>query len=210
MDQQLSNLDSSIHYSIAEYRREIESHKHIASSTEIYTDGDYSKRVDPETGYVHIENLHNVSYIMYLDANGTIYLHAYKHISEHNLKIITDGIKSLKKSIQTNEEITDFKHLLSTPIEKNNITDMDDVYFEVLLRSQGIVNINNMVCDTCGGDDFKDPVLCDDMKTFECQCNNCDTIFRLAPSKYYMITSKTVFNDVSNIKVNPKFSKGGH
>lgn len=203
----LSNLDSSVQYSIAEYRTEIENHEHIASSTEIYTDGEYSKHIDPETGYVHIENLRNVTYIMYLDANSMIYLHAYKFISEHNLKVISDGIKSLKKSIQSEDDISEFKYLLTTPIDKNTVTDVDDVYFEVLLRGQGIVNINNMVCDVCGGVKFKDPILCSDMKTFEYQCSNCYTIYRLAPSKYYMITSRTVFNDVSNIKVNAKFSQ---
>lgn len=192
-------------YTIADHKSELESAVHISISSSVYTDGQYTFHIDPVTGLIHINEVKFASYIAYIDRYNKVYIHIYRGIPEEKFKIITDSLISLHDQINKEKTLireNNEKELVD--ISPDDIANIDEATLQILLHVNGLMDLNNLHCDECGSTIFKDPVLCDDNKTIECQCSKCYTIYRLIPSRYYTIHSKTVFPDISHIDIKHK------
>lgn len=192
-------------YIIADHRSEIEVAEHISISSSIYTDGQYKYHIDSATGYIHITELKFASYLAYIDIHNKVYIHIYREVHEEFFKIITDSLISLHEQInqdvQLIEKNAEKEHVNINP---DDISNIDKATLQLLLHANGLMDLNNLHCDECGSTIFKEPVMCDDNRTIECQCSKCYTIYRLIPSRYYTIHSKTIFPDISHIDITNK------
>lgn len=168
-------------YYIAEYRSEL-NQDFYASSEMIYTDGTYDHEITCD-GYIHIKNLYNADYILFLDKSSELFLGVYKHIHEVKFKEIVYGINTLRKEMQDLQGSEDEK----TKEEK------EEERSELEITNSNMVDINNMVCTECHKSDFKEPfTYIPDTGELICECNVCHTIFTLIPSKYYLIKNKSI------------------
>ena len=199
---------------IAKHQAEIGQIDHTAYSSVIYTDGEYSTKVNANTGYITISNIVNATYLIYLDMNQKVILYIYENILKTTLKHVYDELAAIRSAIVPHVED-------ESPEDKDKPDNIDDhtvgidnvTYREfkddrnirqTLLHFNGLIDINDMVCDTCGSTEFKGPMICDDKITLEYQCIKCNTIFRLIPSRYFVVDSKTVFMDSANMLPNNK------
>ena len=194
---------------IIKHQAEINVVEHISYSTAIYSDGKFSTKINKDTGYIIIYDIINASYLVYLDKNQKVVLYIFEYISTALIKNVIDAITDAKKQIQLVDSLS------NTNIETNTSTnDLDSInyhqfktdneIYRKILHNANLIDINNMVCDECNQSNFKTPVLCDDNRTIEFQCKNCYTIYRLKPSKFYVLDSKTVFiNNDDMIAHNP-------
>ena len=193
---------------ILKHRAEFELMTFKTSYASIETDGTYSSRIDADSKLLLISNLKHAEYIAYLDENDKIILYMYRQISQIKEKEIDDGIKRLWMHVANLIQQSDEPELIEEPkaspalISTDQLTH-DEAVRKMLLYNEGLVDLNSMHCDVCDSDEFFDFVLCDDKKTIEAQCANCYAIYRLVPSKYYMIHSRTIFINNEKAKINP-------
>ena len=98
-------------------------------------------------------------------------------------------------------------------IEIYNITDANYLIF--LDQQQKVVlyiyeNVPDILIKNISDElrEARDEIIINnDNKTIEYQCKNCNTIYRLAPSKYYRLLSKTKFSNNIKSKLNIKYIK---
>lgn len=162
-------------YYIAECKEELNK-KYVSSSEVIYTDGTNTRRID-EDGYIHIENV-DAEYIIFIDRDDKVYLGIYKYIQDSKHKEIIDELKMIR--LQN-------KNMSSAKNQSTNNIALDD-----------IIDINNMVCTECGSKDLSKFSTNTSTGEIECTCKVCKTKFKLVPSKYFVIKSKTIFMDTKN------------
>ena len=156
---------------IAEYKAELNK-KYIASSEDIFTDGTNTHYVDSE-GYVIIKEV-DAEYIIFLDIDSKVYLGIYKYIQDSKFKEILDGINTLRH------------HIGSAQIKSTKS-----------LPDDGLIDVNNMTCTECGSVEFSNFSI-STAGEIECTCKKCRTKFKLIPSKYYIIKSKTIIMNTEN------------
>lgn len=197
---------------IAKHQAEIGQADHISYSAAIYTDGTYTTKVDDNTGLIHIHNLNRASYLVYLDHEQKVMLYIYENILPTMIKTVIDSLKNVRKEIVSKESDEDKES--EDSISSKYLQNVDNITYgelkhdsykrHLVLNFEGLVDINEMICDTCGGTDFNPPTLCDDGHTIEMQCSDCYTIFRLVPSRFYAIDSRTLFvrNDIMKANKN--------
>ena len=195
-------------YFIVDHRAEFELMVYKTSFSGVETDGQYSTKIDASSRLLVVTNLIHADYIAYLDEDDKIVLYIYKQIPEIKLSEVLNGINKLwahlkKLEGSENKEVTS--------AESNAVTEQlayDEAVKKTLLRDEGLVDLNHMQCDICGSDRFNDFVVCNDGKTIEAQCANCYTIYRMVPSKYYMVHSRTTFNDNTKNQIDPNLLLG--
>ena len=202
-----SILQLADNYTIVDHKVEIDEAEHISVSSSIYTDGDYKYHVDTETGFIRITELKLASYICYIDRQNKVYLCIYRNIHDNQVKIITDSLISLHEQLNQEKKRKESFKTDDHVIDNTNLPDLDEATVQLLLYTNGLVDINNMKCDECGSTEFKDPILCNDDVTIEFQCNKCNTIFRVIPSRFYMLHSKTVFTDTESMGIKVKLKR---
>ena len=173
------------YYYIINHKHEMSKIEYISLSTNIFTNGTYETKIDSATGFIKIFNVTNADYLIYLDKDQNIILYLYANISSILNKTVVDDIKAISKTI-VNKKKPDAVSLSS----------------ENFLQNNGLIDLNNLVCSECDSSEFKTPVICSDGITLELQCAKCYTIYRIAPSRYYRILSKTLF--ASNSQSKPK------
>lgn len=159
-------------YYVAEYKAELNK-TYIASSDTIITDGTNTSNIDEE-GYINIKDV-DAEYIIFVDKHSKIYLGVYRYIKDNKFKEILDGINTLRS------------HIGSVLLKPTNGTPAD-----------GLININDMTCTECGLKDFSKFSVNSSTIEIECVCKNCKTKFKLVPSKYFVIKSKTILMDTEN------------
>ena len=206
MNASMSDLDFDVlfgqttdSYYIANHKFEFEAVEYITSYDMIITNGTYNKEIDQKTGYLTIKNLRDADYIIYLDTEGKIVLSIYKHIPENLIKNVQDGIKLLWKHIDEHQILEDIKETVESKI-KDNKTPEENTSGAITLED-GLVDLNELHCTICGSTEFNDLVLCDDNRTIEAQCKHCYTIFRMIPSRYYVLHSYSVFPDTMKNRI---------
>ena len=161
-------------YYIAEHKAELNK-RYLAMSETIITDGTNTHYVDAD-GYVNIKDV-DAEYIIFFDSNSKLYLGIYKYIQDNKFKEILDGINTLRR------------HVGNAIIKPStNVTQLEN----------GLVDVNNMTCTECGSTDFSKFSVSASSNEIECTCKNCKTKFKLIPSKYYIIKSKTIFMGIEN------------
>lgn len=206
------------HY-ILQHKSHLSQSIHIAYSAAIYTDGKYKTSIDSNTGLIEIHDISEANYLIYLDQHQKVILYIYENIPEILIKNVSDELMEARDEIivvekSDNTESSNFTIVSGN--EYNNGEWNDDELNkirtsaslqQIFLKENGLMNLNEMVCDECGSIDFNTPVMCNDNTTIEYQCKKCYTIYRLAPSKYYRLLSKTKFNDNTKSKLNIKYVK---
>ena len=168
-------------YYIAENKLELDQSA-LSSTEHIYSDGTYDQTITKE-GYVKIFNIKNANYLIFIDSKHQLYLSVYKYIFNTKFKKINDDIEELKELLNKDE-------LLSDKSSNTNPNILD-----------GLVDINNMICEECGSNDIKEFYHYED-NLIKCVCNNCGTEYILEPSKYYIIKSKKVINTSNQNTIN--------
>ena len=186
-------------YYIVNHRAELENTTYITSYDFVATNGTYTKSIDDKTGLLTIKNLINADYIAYIDINEKIILSIYKRISEQVLKEVTDGIKLLWEHISLINQLIEEKEAKAP---QDMPTDETASLKQLLMKEEGIVDINDLRCSICDSTEFKPLILCDDGTTIEAQCENCYTIFRFIPSRYYTLHSYSVFPNTTKSRIN--------
>ena len=178
-------------YYIAENKLEL-NQEYLSSSELIHSDGTFSHHINKD-GYIVIYDIVDANYIVFIDQSGDLFLGIYRYIQDIKFKEIIDNMNVIRN--QTGMH----KHNASvevTDIEPNR--ECDPVLKDA---ADDLVNINNMICTECGSKDFVEPFAYDSDKNITCQCKTCSTIYKLSPSKYYAIKSKTIFSNVNDILI---------
>lgn len=204
-------------YILVDHRAQFELMTFKTSYASIETDGKFKTSIDADSKLLLISNLTNAEYIIYLDENDKVILYIYSRIPEIKLKEIKDGAHRLwNHLIELNKQQTDEEEEQKASTAKSDTSTAmisaeqlthDEAIKKMLLYNEGLVDLNNMHCNVCDHNEFFDFVLCDDMKTIEAQCAHCYTIYRLIPSKYYVVHSRTIFVDNEKNKVNPELMR---
>ena len=210
----LSNLCSLADaYYVAEDRSEL-NQKFIDSSEIIYSDGTNSHHIDND-GYIDINNIKDADYIVFLDQNANVFLGIYKYILEPKYKEVIDALNRLRSQTGMHkhnrtpdkEKIYEY-HGYDTgpkPVKPVEPKREDD---KILKKAPAdLVNINDMTCSECGSKDFIQPFRYDKEWNISCQCAKCSTVYKLIPSKYYVIKSITKFKDTSKETINIQLTK---
>lgn len=190
---------------VMEHQAEFELMTYKTSYSNFETDGMYSTKVDAVSRLIIISELVHANYLAFLDEDDKIILYIYKQIPEIKLNDVSNAIKRLWDHLNALEK--KFESAEEKEVEPTVSIDQltyDDAIKRLLIYTEGLVDVNHMECDVCGSTDFHEFVLCDDNKTIETQCANCFTIYRLVPSKYYMVVSRTTFNDTEKNRINPE------
>ena len=194
--------------------------KYITSSTLMFSDGKIHTSVNNE-GYIIIERIDDEpNYVMFIDQHGDTFLAIYQYTIEPKYKQIIDEVN------YTREQTGMKKHVKSTPVQNiSNRTDDDDELSnfagkinkrnninkeptaenDEILRKENdpkLININNLVCDECESNEFIEPFWRYADGRVKCKCAKCGTIYDLIPSKYYIVSSKRVFNNIDPYKIN--------
>lgn len=143
--------------------------KYIALSSIIYSDGSYTKDAHRD-GYVHIENIRDASYIIFINANEEIYLAVYKYIPESKLADVEVKFKELRS-------------LLPSIADANNDG----------LPDNNTINMEDPRCPFCN----EPIVVCNssmDKMLHISKCNICKKGYTLEPDENFKITSITNYN----------------
>ena len=200
---------------VIQHKSNLEKSTHIAYSTAIYTDGKYKTSVDSSTGFIEIHNISDANYLIYLDQHQQVVIYIYENIPDILIKNVSDELLEVRdeiikvKDAKEESKDIDIENISNEEWdneELNRIRSSDSLQ-HMFLKENGLMNLNEMICDECGSKDFNTPVLCSDNKTIEYQCAKCYTIYRLAPSKYYRLLSKTKFNENIKSRLNIKYIK---
>lgn len=195
------------HIYVLNHRAEFEMLSIKTSYASVETDGTYTSQIDADSRLMLITNISRAEYFAYLDENDKIVLYMYSQISPIKEKEIDDGIKRLWSHVANLIQQSDEEVVIEEPKPEATITSEqlthDEAVKKMLLYNEGLVDLNHMHCDVCGSDNFFEFVTCDDGKTIEAQCSKCYAIYRLIPSKYYMIHSRTIFMDNSKNQIDP-------
>ena len=195
------------HIYVLNHRAEFEMLTIKTSYASVETDGTYNSQIDADSRLMIITNINRAEYFAYLDENDKIVLYMYNQISPVKEKEIDDGIRRLWAHIINITQQPDDDTVVNEPkpeatISSDQLTHNEAIR-KMLLYNEGLVDLNHMHCDACGSDNFFEFVLCDDGRTIEAQCAKCYAIYRLVPSKYYMIHSRTIFMDNQKNQVDP-------
>ena len=161
--------------------------KYITSSTLMFSDGKIHTSVNNE-GYIIIERIDDEpNYVMFIDQHGDTFLAIYQYISNR-----TDD----------DDELSNFAGKIN---KRNNINREPTAENDEILRKENdpkLININNLVCDECESNEFIEPFWRYADGRVKCKCAKCGTIYDLIPSKYYIVSSKRVFNNIDPYKIN--------
>ena len=196
---------------IAENRDEL-NQKYIATSEMIYSDGTNSHKINSD-GYIEIDEVHNASYIVFLDITGNIFLGVYKYIAENKFKEIIDHINKIR-DYMSKITITDIK---KDDKNNNDIEDNNDIIItnkstnsEMMDKKLNTwIDINNFICAKCLNQDDFDIVKNPDASMIF-TCNRCKVEYLLVPSKYYIIKQFTapITNNDCEINFDSYIKKG--
>ena len=190
------NTFSDINYMIVEHKSELEKHTYDISYSEVLSDGKVHISRDDQKNCL-IARVTNASYIAYIDISSPreVHLIAYINILDSAIHHIRNQVNTLINYLNSKEEKEqpESEEKVEEPMVDITQLPQSEAVRRFLIHEEGLMDINNMVCDICGSTEFKDPEMCNDYKTIECQCKKCYTIYRLIPSKYYMVHSRTVF-----------------
>lgn len=170
-------------YYIAENKLEL-NQEYLSSSELIYTDGNYNSHINKD-GYIKIFDVYDANYLVFIDESGNLFLAVYKFIADIKFKDIINAINDIR------EQTGMHKHDKSANKKEDEVSESIDE----------LVDINNMTCDVCGSEDFVEPFKYDKDRNITCQCKGCNTIYKLSPSKYYAIKSKTIFSNANDILI---------
>ena len=206
-------------YYIADHQIDL-NQRYVSLSDRIYTDGKASHHVDKE-GYIIIESLINASYIVFIDKSGDVCLWVYKYIPDTMYKTIMDHLNLLRSQtgigkhavVFHDDEVDGIDTTISEgipaafPMEVSNkpkqqYIQQDKNYNrnndEYLKQAPAdIVDVNNFICTECG--DLIDRNISMNIdSSINCTCNHCGTVFKLIPSKYYIIKSKVINNNLGS------------
>ena len=176
-------------YYIAENKLELDQ-EYLSSSELIYSDGTFSHHINKD-GYIKIFDIYDANYLVFIDQNGNLFLAVYKFIADNKFKDIINAMNSIRE--QTGMHKHDKSANEDTNISPETINEL--------------VDINNMVCSVCGSTEFYEPFVYNENKRdINCQCKSCNTIYELAPSKYYVIKSKKIFIPNSDHSITRKIT----
>ena len=184
-------------YYIANHKADLNK-TYLASSELIYSDGTYRHHVDKE-GYIVITEVSDANYLIYIDQCGDICLWVYENIIEVKYKDIVDSLNTLREQTKmhkhtiNNHDVCAIKEEHLTELyEKEPKREEDPILVNAPAE---IVNINSFTCSECGSTSFE--AQRKQNGKFKYICMNCKTKYILIPSKYYIIKSKTISNDLS-------------
>lgn len=201
---------SDIYY-IADHQIEL-NQRYVSLSDRIYTDGKASHHVDKE-GYIIIESIIDANYLVFIDKNGDVCLWVYKYIPDTMYKTIIDHLNLLRTQtgigkhavISHDDENNDPMKSSSEGIpaaypnkqykQNKDYKRENDEYLKQAPAE--IVDVNNFICTECGELIDRNVSLNSDLSII-CTCNNCGTRFTLVPSKYYIIKSKVINNNLDS------------
>ena len=163
---------------------------YLASSTQIYSDGDFNQHVGSD-GNVHISNVINANYIMFLDQNKNIYIAIYRYIYDSKFKEIIDNLINLRKITGSPKHAKKLEE--SSNMQEDTNTDSE----------KNIVNLNEFVCEKCNSDVvWNKPYK--DSDTIIAFCKLCGMEYAFIPSKYYVLKAKKKIYKPNNSFVNIK------
>ena len=209
-------LELADEYFILQHKSNLEQSSHTAYSTAIYTDGKYKTSVNSSTGFIEIYNITDANYLIFLDQQQKVVLYIYENVPDILIKNISDELREARDEIiinnDNNENIIEIEVPENTSKGEWEDTELEKIRTsnslqQMFLKENGLMDLNDMICDECNSKEFNIPVMCNDNKTIEYQCKNCNTIYRLAPSKYYRLLSKTKFSNNIKSKLNIKYIK---
>lgn len=198
------NIFKDINYMIVDHKSELEKHTYDVSYSEVLSDGAVHTERDDNKNCL-IAKVTNASYVTFID-NSTpreVHLIVYVNILDSALHHIRNQVNTLIKYLNSiqNTNTEEDSNKVEEPLVDITQLHQSEAIRQFLVHEEGLMDINNMICDICGSTEFKDPEMCNDMKTIECQCKKCFTIFRLIPSKYYIVHSRTVFLDTAKNRI---------
>lgn len=156
----------------------------------IYSDGHVKSHINSE-GYIHITNVENADYIMFIGIDYSIYLGIYHRTPDTKYKEIIDNLNKLKK--------------ISSEILESKVDNDKDT-----LQNTDLVDINTFTCIQCGSNK---PMKFtrnrnNNPDALHCKCDNCKSEYTLVPSKFYRISSKKIVyfksDESRNIQINEK------
>lgn len=177
----LDNLCSLFdEYEVVDTQIQIDS-EYYSSSEVIYSDGEIISGINGE-GYIHIKEVHNANYIMFVTIGKKLYICLYKYIPEVKYKEIIGKLNILKKSIG---EIAENCEHIEKEMEEDRNRDKNEF--------DDLININEFKCQEC---DSNEKMIFSRSKTnpdaLETKCNKCKTEYTFVPSKYYRMSSKKI------------------
>lgn len=191
----LANLCSMFDsYYIAAHRTELD-HKYIASSELIYSDGIFKHHVDKD-GYIVIKQVQDADYLIYIDQSGNICIWIYQNTLESKYKEIIDTCNKIRDLTKMHRHSTEARVTENKSITVDHKDESED---DEIIKSSPVevININTFRCTECESRKFDVKIL--NSGAFKYKCKKCKTIFKLVPSKYYIISSKTI---ISNTDLN--------
>ena len=148
---------------------------YIAISSVIFSDGGYHKDAHKD-GYIHITDIDDASYIIFINTNKELYLAVYKYASESTLADIEIRAKEIR-------------------------TKMSELF-----GGDSTINIRDRKCPFCNNALQLCGNVIGGVLVYSTRCNHCNKGFTLEPAANYLITTVTNYGKKgSNSKHEVKF-----
>lgn len=162
-------------YEIVETQTQID-RRYYATTETAYSDGKIESTVGNDA-YIHINSVHNATYLMFVDIEHKIYLCVYKYIPNSKYKVIRQQLQILKNIIN----------------KLNNIDEYNDIDALDNHIDDDVIDINTFTCTEC---DSEERLVFNRSKTnpeaITTKCKTCKTEYVFVPSKYYKLSSKKI------------------
>ena len=185
-------------YYIAKHKSEL-NRKYLSSSELIFSDGDFDHHIDKD-GYIVVPSLSAANYFMYIDQSGNLCLWIYELTPETMYKEIVSNMNKVREQTRMHRHTTKPHNKDGTTYDSSSSNDLDRSKDEIIKSAPAeIVNINKFLCTMCSSSEF---VKTKTGSNIILVCKKCKTKFKLIPSKYYIIKSITMYNDLTANGIN--------
>jgi len=177
-------------YYVAQHKSEL-NRRYVVSSELLFSDGTYDHHIDKE-GYISVNNVENANYFIYIDPTGNLCLWIYELTPETLFKEIINAMNKIRQQTGMHKHSVEYNKN-----KKDTIPEELDKMSDDLIKNAPaeIININTFECTECNSNDF---IKTRSGNVIILNCKKCRTKFKLIPSKYYIIKSKTLYTDLTN------------
>ena len=184
-------------YYIAKKKSEL-NRKYVSSSEFLFSDGDFTHHIDKE-GYIVIPSLDNANYFMYIDQTGNLCLWIYELTPETVYKEIISAMNKVREQTRMHPHSTKY-HEKDKTVDNSKNKELDKSRDELIKNAPAeVVNINNFMCSMCSSSEFMKTKTASNIVLV---CKKCKTKYKMIPSKYYVIKSVTMYNDLTANGIN--------
>lgn len=179
--------------------------EYYASSSNIHSDGKFHKEVN-KNGYLHIKSVEGATpdtmanYIMFLNQTGKIFLAIYKYCPEPLYKEIINNVNNLRKQLGMNRRKSE---TIAIPVNSNtNFSDVPGSELKTIESpavtsgsvqadlSARLIDINTFRCENCEESILTYYKIDKTPDVLYCKCKSCNTLYKLLPSRYYILAEK--------------------